>query len=157
MLYLRSVSLVCSEKNLTFCMHTTKLLTCSPWFIIVPKHSIYMRMGYTACLIQKPHGASHECHHGAVIAVHLIDHPVFVPLPSVSNIILTLLVVDTITGGRVLPQRFFIKVLFFPSGLVSVIVRESYLHLRWPSTSNAWNSSLITCPSSTSIVSVLVK
>ena len=60
-----------------------------------------------------------------VIAVHLTDHPVFVPLPSVSNSILTLLVVDTITGGRVLPQCFFIKVLFFPSGLVSVIVRES--------------------------------
>jgi len=60
-----------------------------------------------------------------VTAVHLTDHPVFVPLPSVSNSILTLLVVDTITGGRVLPQCFFIKVLFSPLGWVSVIVRES--------------------------------
>jgi len=92
-----------------------------------------------------------------VIAVHLTDHPVFVPLPSVSNSILTLLVVDTITGGRVWPQCFFIKVLFFPLRLVSVIVRESYLQLQWSSTLNAWNSSLITCPSSTSIVSVWVK
>ena len=60
-----------------------------------------------------------------VTAVHLTDHPFFVSLPSVLNNILTLLVVETIAGGRVAPQRFSIKIVVFPFCEVSVIVRES--------------------------------
>ena len=60
-------------------------------------------------------------HSPGVIALQLILQPVFVPLRSVLNTSLTMLLVLVMSAGRVVPQLFSIKVVPFPS----VIVRWS--------------------------------
>ena len=86
-----------------------------------------------------------------VTAAQLRLQPGFALLPSVRKKITTVLLLVTMTGGRLKPQLLSIKVFPFSS----LISTWSHVQLPQDQTANWVNSSLNTFPISTCILSVL--